>query len=158
MAASLKDSAATESAGAALAEALPASDTVIYLQGELGAGKTTLVRGVLRGLGYQGRVPSPSYTLVEPYELPGRSLQHLDLYRIGDPGELSFLGVRDLSGTLFIEWPERGEGRLPAADLICRFSLEDAGRRLEAVARSSRGRELKDKWSQRLQTQGIVGL
>ncbi|HSC47886.1 MAG TPA: tRNA (adenosine(37)-N6)-threonylcarbamoyltransferase complex ATPase subunit type 1 TsaE [Gammaproteobacteria bacterium] len=158
MLANLKDSAATESAGAALAEVLPEADMVIYLRGELGAGKTTLVRGVLRALGHRGRVPSPSYTLVEPYELPGRSLQHLDLYRIGDPGELSFLGVRDLSGTLFVEWPERGEGRLPAADLICRLSLEGGGRRLEAEAGSPRGEELKHKWSQRLQTQGIVGL
>lgn len=158
MGASLKDSAATESAGVALAEALPAKDIVIYLQGELGAGKTTLVRGVLRALGHRGRVPSPTYTLVEPYELPGRLLQHLDLYRIGDPGEISFLGVRDLSGTLFIEWPERGAGRLPAADLICRLTLEDGGRRLEAEAGSSSGKELKQTWSQRLQTQGIVGL
>jgi tRNA threonylcarbamoyladenosine biosynthesis protein TsaE len=131
---------------------------VVYLQGELGAGKTTLVRGALRALGHRGRVPSPTYTLVEPYELPGRLLQHLDLYRIAGPGELSFLGVRDLTGTLFIEWPERAEGHLPAADLICRLSLEEAGRRLEAEALSSKGRELKEKWSQRLQTQGIVGL
>jgi len=158
MGASLKDSTATEIAGVALAEALPAADMVIYLQGELGAGKTTLVRGVLRALGHRGRVPSPTYTLVEPYELPGRLLQHLDLYRIADSSELSYLGVRDLTGTLFIEWPERGEGRLPAADLICRLSLEGEGRRLEAEAETASGKELKNKWSQRLQTQGIVGL
>lgn len=158
MGARLKDSAATEAAGVALAKSLPPGETVIYLQGELGAGKTTLVRGALRSLGHLGRVPSPTYTLVEPYELPGRLLQHLDLYRIVDPDELAFLGIRDLKGTLFIEWPERGEGRLPEPDIVCRLSLDDGGRRLEIEARTSQGRELKQRWSRGLQTLGIGGL
>ena len=89
---------------------------VVTLSGDLGAGKTTLVRGMLRGLGFEGRVKSPSYGLVETYELDRLTVHHLDLYRLGDPGELEFLGLEDLLGpdsVLLIEWPERGAGRLP---------------------------------------------
>lgn len=89
---------------------------VVALSGELGVGKTTLVRGILRGMGFAGRVKSPSYGLVESYELPGLIVHHLDLYRLADPEELDYLGLEDLVGDeslVLIEWPEHGTGRLP---------------------------------------------
>jgi tRNA threonylcarbamoyladenosine biosynthesis protein TsaE len=107
---------------------------LVFLEGDLGAGKTTLVRGLLRGLGHRGPVRSPTYTLVETYELPGALVHHLDLYRIADPDELEFLGIRDLlDGTslVLVEWPERGAGILPAPDLTVRIVHLDDGRRLD---------------------------
>ena len=142
----LEDSAATEAAGAALGKALPGGDAVIHLRGDLGAGKTTLVRGLLHALGHPGRVPSPTYTLVEPYELKGLSLRHLDLYRLADPEELAYLGIRDMSGVLLIEWPEKGGQFLPEPDLVCRLSLSGGGRRLETGAQSPSGRALEVAW------------
>ena len=142
----LKDATATEAAGAALASALSGGDHVIFLHGDLGAGKTTLVRGLLRALGHAGRVPSPTYTLVEPYEIGALSLKHLDLYRIADPEELEYLGVRELSGTVIIEWPEKGGHFLPAPDLDCRLEPAGAGRRLGAEGRSEAGRALAQAW------------
>ncbi|HEX2668805.1 MAG TPA: tRNA (adenosine(37)-N6)-threonylcarbamoyltransferase complex ATPase subunit type 1 TsaE [Gammaproteobacteria bacterium] len=142
----LKDAAATEAAGAALGKVLPAGDLVIYLHGDLGAGKTTLVRGMIRSLGHPGRVPSPTYTLVEPYELGRLSLKHLDLYRIADPEELAFLGVREMQGTVLIEWPERGAHFLPNPDLECRLTVAAPGRVLEAEGRSEAGRALLAAW------------
>ncbi len=131
--------------GAALARALPPGALVIHLQGDLGAGKTTLARGLLQALGVTGHVRSPTYTLVEPYELPGRTLAHLDLYRLADPEELEWLGLRDLmaeEAVLLIEWPERGQGFLPPADL--RVAIEHAGdgRRLWLRAGSPAGERL----------------
>lgn len=100
----------------------------VYLHGDLGAGKSTLARGWLAGMGYPGRVKSPTYTLLEPYSLPnGRELAHLDLYRLADPEELEFLGLRELSDPeqwLLIEWPEKGAGHLPAADIDIRVAFE----------------------------------
>lgn len=93
---------------------------VVAIQGELGAGKTTLVGGVINALGIAGAVRSPTYTLIEPYEAHGRQIYHLDLYRLADPQEVEALGVRDLlmpNAVLLIEWPERGIGALPHADL-----------------------------------------
>ena len=129
------DELAQEKIGATLARAIPAG-CVIYLEGDLGAGKTTFTRGFLRGLGYQGAVKSPTYTLVEPYELAGRYCYHFDLYRLGDAEELEYLGLRDMlqdDALLLIEWPERGAGVLPAADLLVKIRYEGEGRCLEFV-------------------------
>jgi tRNA threonylcarbamoyl adenosine modification protein YjeE len=109
---------------------------VIELTGELGAGKSTFARGALRALGVQGPIKSPSYTLLETYELPGIHAVHLDLYRLIDPAELEHLGLADYHrpGHLWlIEWPERGAGRLPAPDLRFQFSIEAGGHRIERI-------------------------
>jgi tRNA threonylcarbamoyladenosine biosynthesis protein TsaE len=129
----------TEALGARLLGAAPAAGTpcrVVTLTGDLGAGKSTFARGVLRALGVQGPIKSPSYTLVESYELPGIHVLHLDLYRLRDPGELENLGLADYHrpGHLWlIEWPERGAGRLPPADLGFVFSIEKDGHRIERI-------------------------
>ncbi|MFP4061160.1 MAG: tRNA (adenosine(37)-N6)-threonylcarbamoyltransferase complex ATPase subunit type 1 TsaE, partial [Halochromatium sp.] len=115
--------------GARLAGLLRSYRGLIYLRGDLGAGKTTLVRGLLRGLGYQAPVRSPTYTLIEPYEAVEPPVVHLDLYRLADPEELEYLGLRDLlerPGLILVEWPERGAGALPPADL--ELLIEDAGK------------------------------
>lgn len=137
----LDSAAATEALGARLAGALTPG-FVLYLRGELGAGKTTLARGLLRALGHRGAVKSPTFTLVEPYQLDGWRLFHWDLYRLTDPEELEFLGLRDqLDGeaVLLIEWPERGQGELPAADLDVALAYADAGRSCRLEARSPTG-------------------
>ena len=138
----LKDEAATVKAGTQLAVALN-TGAVIYLEGDLGAGKTTFTRGVLRACGYQGSVKSPTYTLCEPYELrDGLQLCHFDLYRLSNPEELEFLGIRDYvasNAILFIEWPNRGEGWLPPADLSVSLSESGEGRELTMVALTARG-------------------
>ncbi len=132
---------ATVAFGARLAAAL-AGGAVIYLHGELGAGKTTLARGLLRALGHTGSVKSPTYTLVEPYAITGRTVFHFDLYRLANPEELEFLGVRDYlqpGAILLIEWPERGAGHLPAPDLELWLECAGEGRRACWRACNSRG-------------------
>ncbi|HLQ26436.1 MAG TPA: tRNA (adenosine(37)-N6)-threonylcarbamoyltransferase complex ATPase subunit type 1 TsaE [Acidiferrobacterales bacterium] len=140
----LKTAADTEVLGARLAAGLRAG-SVIFLRGELGAGKTTLVRGLLHGLGHQGAVKSPTYTLIEPYFLPGHAIFHFDLYRLKHPEELEFLGLRDYlqaQGVCLIEWPERGEGFLPPADVdVFIYSIDD-GRMARFEARSDEGKAL----------------
>jgi tRNA threonylcarbamoyladenosine biosynthesis protein TsaE len=121
----------TERLGAALAAALPDAarcSVVIHLQGDLGAGKTTLVRGFLRARGVAGKVRSPTYTLVEPHIGPDHTYVHVDLYRLQGPGEIADLGLRDYlepGHVVLIEWPERGGRAIPAPDL--QLSLEYAG-------------------------------
>jgi tRNA threonylcarbamoyladenosine biosynthesis protein TsaE len=130
--------------GAALAASCPTGVT-IHLRGDLGAGKTTLVRGFLRGRGHEGPVRSPTYTLIEPYELADGAVYHLDLYRLGDPEELEYLGLRDLLDgevTLLIEWPERGEGWLPAPDLVVEIAHRETGRDIRIKALSQTGEDV----------------
>jgi tRNA threonylcarbamoyladenosine biosynthesis protein TsaE len=129
----------TEALGAQLLGAKPAAGTacrVVTLSGELGAGKSTFARGVLRALGATGHLKSPSYSLLESYELPSVHVIHLDLYRLQDPDELENLGLADYHrpGHLWlIEWPERGAGRLPPADLGFVFSFADDAHRIERI-------------------------
>lgn len=107
---------------------------LVFLEGQLGAGKTTLVRGILRLLGHTGSVKSPTYTLLEPYEVAGRTIYHFDLYRIGDSDELDFIGIDELvdaDALKLIEWAERGAARLPDPDVAIRLSLEGEGRHVE---------------------------
>lgn len=142
----LADPGATERLGADLAGILRhrPGPWLIALAGPLGAGKTTLVRGFLRALGHDGRVPSPTYTLIEPYELDGRPVLHLDLYRISDPEELEYLGFRDLfegGALVLVEWPERAGDRLPDADVGISLSLAGEGRLAVFAALTPRGAE-----------------
>jgi tRNA threonylcarbamoyladenosine biosynthesis protein TsaE len=133
----LADEAATIAAGARLAQRLPAA-ALVFLQGDLGAGKTTLVRGILRGLGYAGSVKSPTYTLLEPYELPSCLVYHFDFYRIADSQELDFIGLDELvesAALKLVEWPERAGNRLPEPDVVVRMQVEGEGRSIDIQAR-----------------------
>lgn len=137
----LPHSEAMEAFGARLA-ACTGGGEVIYLHGELGAGKTTLVRGYLRALGHAGVVKSPTYTLVEPYELGGRRVFHFDLYRLGEPEELEYMGIRDyLDGeaVVLVEWPQRGDGVLPAADLEITITYAESGRHVSLDSHGAQG-------------------
>ena len=137
----------TEGFGARLAGTRPGGDDtlcVVYLTGDLGAGKTTLTRGLLRSLGVTGAVRSPTYTLVEFYEIGTLTTLHLDLYRLNDAAELDNLGLREWArgGHLWlVEWPERGAGRLPGADLVIKLVAGDGGHDIEVTAASALGAE-----------------
>lgn len=139
----LADEAATDRFAQALAASLPAGFFFIALEGGLGAGKTHTVRSLLRALGETGAVRSPTYTLLEDYRTPSRRLVHMDLYRLADPEELEFLGLRELLGQdllLCVEWPRRGAGLLPPEDLCLQLSLAgDTARHLRLRAGSARG-------------------
>jgi tRNA threonylcarbamoyladenosine biosynthesis protein TsaE len=144
----LPDSGATEALGHALARALPASaagsGVVVYLQGELGAGKTTCARSLLRALGVTGLVRSPTYTLVETYVLAALTCVHVDLYRLQGYSEVDELGLRDLVGPgclLLVEWPEKGGGALPPADLDLAFSYAGDARQARLASTTALGTE-----------------
>lgn len=129
----LPDEAATQRFGQDIANALIEFEQglVVSLAGELGAGKTALTRAVLRALGVDGTVVSPSYTLVEPYALDTRRLLHMDLYRLADPEELEFIGIRDVdpeTDWLFVEWASRGAGFLPPVDVEIELAYHGTGR------------------------------
>ncbi|HDS1557578.1 TPA: tRNA (adenosine(37)-N6)-threonylcarbamoyltransferase complex ATPase subunit type 1 TsaE [Stenotrophomonas maltophilia] len=143
----LADSDATERLGQWLAATRP-PQALIELRGDLGAGKSTTARALLRALGVQGAIRSPTYTLVERYPLAnGGEAWHLDLYRIGQAGELDFLGLDEGSAVLWlVEWPERGAGALPPTDLVVALEIEGQGRRARLSGLSDAGRE----WLQRL--------
>lgn len=138
-----RDGAETEALAATLLGKTPVRgdrSRIVTLSGELGSGKSTFARGVLRALGASGPLKSPSYTLLETYELPGANVVHLDLYRLKDPDELEHLGLADYDrpGQLWlIEWPENGAGRLPPADLEFRFAITDRGHRIERIETST---------------------
>jgi tRNA threonylcarbamoyladenosine biosynthesis protein TsaE len=145
----LMDEEATVAAGAELGRLLQPS-TILFLEGQLGAGKTTFTRGVLNAFGYSGAVKSPTYTLVEPYETQGGKLYHFDLYRLGDPEELAFMGIRDYfdeQAICLVEWPERGSGFLPPPDIQLELHPEalDQGkiaRRITMQAMTKKGEEI----------------
>ncbi|OUR81437.1 tRNA (adenosine(37)-N6)-threonylcarbamoyltransferase complex ATPase subunit type 1 TsaE [Cycloclasticus sp. 46_120_T64] len=128
----IKDEQAMLDAGAKLALQLQPG-MLVFLQGDLGAGKTTLVRGVLRGLGHQGAVKSPTYNLVEAYLINEQTLFHFDLYRLMDDEELEYMGMRDYlnkESICFIEWPDKGAGFLPEPDMLLEIKINGCQREL----------------------------
>ena len=140
----LPDRAATEAFGEQLAAACE-DGLLVFLHGQLGAGKTTLVRGFLRARGHSGPVKSPTYTLVEPYTTAQGNVYHLDLYRLADAEELEWIGIRDLfedESICLVEWPEQGAGILPEPDLHVYLQVEGRGRQLQLQTASSRGERL----------------
>ena len=145
----LADEAATISIGAGLAQVLLNQTNqqalVVYLNGDLGAGKTTLTRGFVRGMGHKGNVKSPTYTLVEPYELADWRVYHFDLYRLADAEELEYMGIRDYFNDdccCFIEWPEKGARLLAKADLIINIAYQDEQRIIKLQAESDHGEQV----------------
>jgi tRNA threonylcarbamoyladenosine biosynthesis protein TsaE len=145
---SLVGETATLEIAAKLAE-LCEPPLIIHLQGDLGSGKTTFARGFINKLGYSGNVKSPTFTLVETYDLEGARLYHFDLYRLKDPLELEYIGLRDLVGEpdvmCLIEWPERGGSELPAADFVINLEYQDKSRGVDYQANSSKGQRIIDK-------------
>lgn len=147
----LADEQATTELAAKLA-ALCSTATVIYLEGDLGAGKTSFCRGFIHGLGYVGRVKSPTYTLVEPYEIKNWRIFHFDLYRLSDPEELEFIGIRDYFDDdciCLIEWPDKGHGLLAAADLHISIEFIDHSRSLTVQANTEYGQQLLSDLAQK---------
>jgi tRNA threonylcarbamoyladenosine biosynthesis protein TsaE len=119
-----------------------APGVTVFLQGDLGMGKTTFTRGIMRHFGHQGATKSPTYTLVEPYQFKQQKVHHFDLYRLGHPEELEYLGIRDYfdgSAINLIEWPDKGRGFLPNADVVLTIHPLERGRKLTFVAQTNMG-------------------
>ncbi len=138
------DAPAMEALGQKLASLSPPG-CKLFLQGELGSGKTTLVRGFLRGHGYEGIVKSPTYTLIEPYQLNDLEIYHFDLYRINDPEELESIGIRDYfsgSGICLLEWPEKGAALLGSPDVFIQIQYQDDQRKVSLEAKTSAGKDI----------------
>lgn len=141
----LPDEAATIAFGRELLERLPAdlAGWTLLLNGELGAGKSTFARAFIRAAGHDGAVPSPTYTLVEPYALPRGNIYHVDLYRVADEEELRYLGWNELDdGCRIVEWPDRAPGLVAQADFSITFSYERDGRNVDVAALSERAAAL----------------
>ena len=141
----LADESATIDLGRRFSESLPADvrGWLVLLQGDLGAGKSTFARALLHALGHKGAVPSPTYTLIEPYEINDRKFYHVDLYRIADAEELDFLGWSELrDGLALVEWPERVASLTNTADIAVKLIYDGAGRKAELDYRSERARKL----------------
>jgi tRNA threonylcarbamoyladenosine biosynthesis protein TsaE len=139
----LDSAEATMAAGGRLAQTIRERGIealVIYLIGDLGAGKTTFARGLLHGLGHTGRVPSPTYTLIEPYDLAGYAVSHIDLYRLQSPDEAGALALEELGGNgtiMMIEWPEKGGNSVPPADLKIELEIDGLGRAMRLTGCSA---------------------
>ncbi|MBR9727682.1 tRNA (adenosine(37)-N6)-threonylcarbamoyltransferase complex ATPase subunit type 1 TsaE [Shewanella intestini] len=145
--ATLKDENATVALGQQFAQAIK-PPLVVYLNGDLGAGKTTLSRGIIQHLGHIGAVKSPTYALVEPYEINNVDIFHFDLYRVADPEELEYMGIRDYftdNSICLVEWPENGNGLIPAADVQINIRYQDEQRQITIEAHSDIGQTLVNK-------------
>jgi len=143
----LGDEAASQQLGQRLAATLPAR-AVVHLQGDLGAGKTTLARGLIQALGHSGAVKSPTYTIVEPYELARGPVFHFDLYRLADPEELELMGIRDYfapGAICIVEWPDKGGDLIPPPDLRLRLEKTGTSRRAQLQADTPAGRQMLQK-------------
>lgn len=145
----MRNAAATESLAADLVTILPTdtSGFLLLLKGELGAGKSTLARAMLQKMGVSGPIPSPTYTLVEPYEISGRTIYHIDLYRLSGMEELDYLGWDDLrDGLILLEWPERVPQLRQQADLLIQLDYEGEGRTATLQECSDRGRKMLSQY------------
>ncbi|SFC53737.1 tRNA (adenosine(37)-N6)-threonylcarbamoyltransferase complex ATPase subunit type 1 TsaE [Pseudoalteromonas denitrificans] len=143
----LEDEQATVSMGRLLAQNIT-KGAIIYLYGDLGSGKTTFTRGVVQAFGHKGKVKSPTYTLVEPYELANQNIFHFDLYRLADPEELEFMGIRDYfsqQSICMIEWPEKGADFLASADLELTLEYVAQKRKISIMGKTPKGQEIVER-------------
>ena len=144
----LADESATVGLGKQLANIVKTKlkqGITVYLNGDLGAGKTTLTRGFVQGMGHNGNVKSPTYTLVEPYDLTDWQVYHFDLYRLADPEELEYMGIRDYfnsNSCSFIEWPEKGQGMLAAPDMLIDLAYDGEQRQATLHTMSALGEQI----------------